>query len=457
MAAMPSVGRIKQVSVVALAGAILGITASSASAENPIWLWACHDSQGQALTELGSQAVPDNADKVCTQQDPTLDTFADGLRVSLPAGRQSSSWRFDVPPSLALQQVRVFRQTSELGTGQRYELGTSTGVLESRDAGQAPFNGATTFRPQAPAADLGDWVRFGVTCAVGCQQPAAGTAGADLAAIGMAVADDTTPSFAVGGTSSPATGVLPLDIQATDTGSGLRFASATLGSAVVSDNFEAGEGCSDLTPGTSTIDMSLNADCTEVGSLKLGLDTTNVPDGDYTLTVRVTDWSGNARENTQSITVLNTRPVNTPTQTLSIGTSGIATQGGANNSGGSGGVAGATAQQCRTPRLSVFLAQKPLRVSGGQPVLKAGKRYRFSGRLTCVVNNRRISAPKRTRVDILNTVGRRTMEKAGTTIKTQGGLSVILAYKSSRLITFRFTNSDGQRSQVRIRVRVARR
>ena len=203
--------------------------------------------------------------------------------------------------------------------------------------------------------------------------------------------------------------------------------------------------------------MSMNADCAEVAGLTLGLDTIGMPDGDYTLTVRVADWAGNVRESTQPITVLNTRPTNTPTQTLSIGTSGIATQGGTNNNGGSGGVAGASSQQCRSPRLSVFLAQKPLRVSRGVPVLKRGKRYRFSGRLTCVVNNRRRSAPKRARIDILNTVGKRTIEKAGTTIKNKGGLSVILAYKSSRLITFRFTNSDGQRSQVRIRVRVARR
>ena len=65
-----------------------------------------------------------------------------------------------------------------------------------------------------------------------------------------------------------------------------------------------------------------------------------------------------------------------------------------------------SAQQCRSPRLSVFLAQKPLRVSSGVPVLKTGKRYRFSGRLTCVINGRRRSAPKRTRIDILNTVGK---------------------------------------------------
>jgi len=457
VAAMPSVGRIKQLSVVALAGAILGITANSAFAANPVYLWACHDPQGHPLTDLGSQVVSDNGDAVCAGEDPTFSTFADGLRTSLPAGRQSSSWRFDVPPSLSLKEVTVVRKTSELGAGQRYELGTSNGVLESRAPGEAPFDGGKVFRPVAPATDLGDWVRFGVTCDIGgCQQPAAGPAGADLTVVSLGVVDETLPNFAVGGTSSPATGSLPLDIQATDTGSGLRWASAQLGSAFVQDNFAGGDDCRDLSPAADQIDMSINADCAEVSALKLGLDTVNVPDGDYTLTVKVSDWAGNVRESTQPITVLNTRPVNTPTQTLSIGTTGIQTQG-TTNPGGSGGVAGASAQQCRSPRLSVFLAQKPLRVSRGTPVLKRGKRYRFSGRLTCVVNNRRRSAPKRTRVDILNTVGKKTMEKAGTTIKSSGGLSVIVAYRTSRLITFRFTNSDGQRSQVRIRVRVARR
>ena len=155
--------------------------------------------------------------------------------------------------------------------------------------------------------------------------------------------------------------------------------------------------------------------------------------------------------------MLNTLPINTPTQTLSIGTSGITTQGGQNGSGDSGGVGGASAQQCRSPRLSVFLDQKPLRVSRGVPVLRANKRYRFTGRLTCVINGRRRSAPKRTRIDVFNTVGKRTIEKPGVTIGSKGRLRLIVAYRSSRLITFRFINSDGQRAQVRIRVRVAKR
>ena len=95
-----------------------------------------------------------------------------------------------------------------------------------------------------------------------------------------------------------------------------------------------------------------------------------------------------------------------------------------------------------------------MRVSKGTPVLQKNKRYRFSGRLTCVIKGKRVSAPKRTRVDIFNKVGKKTTEKAGTTVGDKGRLSIILSYPSSRTITFRFTNSDGKRSQVSIKIKV---
>ena len=41
-----------------------------------------------------------------------------------------------------------------------------------------------------------------------------------------------------------------------------------------------------------------------------------------------------------------------------------------------------------------------------------------------------------------------------TTVGSKGRLSIILSYPSSRTIIFRFTNSDGKRSQVSIRVKV---
>ena len=89
-------------------------------------------------------------------------------------------------------------------------------------------------------------------------------------------------------------------------------------------------------------------------------------------------------------------------------------------------------------------------------MLRRGTRYRFSGRLTCVINGKRRSAPKRTRVDIFDTIGKRTVETAGTTAARGGKLSIILAFRSSRTLTFRFTGTDGQRSQVKIRLRVVK-
>jgi hypothetical protein len=449
---MPSVGRIKQLSVAALAAAFMGITASSASAA-PVWLWACHDPNGNPLP----QTVPDGADGTCAAADPALNNYADGIRSSVPS-TSDSRWYLNVDPHLRLVELRINRQVSALAPGQTYEVKTSLdSPLETQDADDQPLSGSATFTATQPAdkPTLGDWVRFGVSCASpGCTEAASASA----SAVGMRVEDEADPAFAVGRTRSPITGKLPIHIEATDNGSGLRYATAQLGTLSVSDTFKGGGAdCRDLTDGDDRVDMPIGADCALTGKLDLEIDTVGLTDGDYTLTVTVFDWAGRSHRMEQPIKVLNILPVHSSSQTLSIGTSGIATPPASNNNGGSGGVAGASSQQCRSPRLSVFLAQKPLRVRRGVPVLKSGKRYRFKGRLTCVINGRRRSAPKRTRIDILNTVGRRTVEKPGTTIGNKGNLTVILSYRSSRLITFRFTNSDRQRSQVRIRIRVAKR
>ena len=72
-----------------------------------------------------------------------------------------------------------------------------------------------------------------------------------------------------------------------------------------------------------------------------------------------------------------------------------------------------------------------------------------------MIKGKRVSAPKRTRVDIFNKVGRKTVErKPARTVGGKGRLSIILSYPSSRTITFRFTNSDGKRSQVSIKIKV---
>ena len=50
---MPSVGRIKQLSVLGgVSAVLLAVGASSASAApNEVWLWACHGPDGEALPD----------------------------------------------------------------------------------------------------------------------------------------------------------------------------------------------------------------------------------------------------------------------------------------------------------------------------------------------------------------------------------------------------------------------
>jgi hypothetical protein len=59
---MPSVGRIRQFSVAAASSRIAWRHGKLRFAANDVWLWACHDPNGNPLTDLGSQVVEDNAD-----------------------------------------------------------------------------------------------------------------------------------------------------------------------------------------------------------------------------------------------------------------------------------------------------------------------------------------------------------------------------------------------------------
>jgi hypothetical protein len=246
-------------------------------------------------------------------------------------------------------------------------------------------------------------------------------------------------------------------VHGNDAGIGLYKAEAFLNGVKVSEKLfnDAASACRDITPGDARVDLPLTAVCADVKAVELPVQTTDFPDAAYELQVNVTDLAGNVGSYTDQIEILNHVDLGTNTQTLNIGTSGVQNPPQPNPSPNpDSGVEGAQAQSCSSPRLSFSLAQKPMRVSKGRPVLQKNKRYRFSGRLTCVIKGKRVSAPKRTRIDIFNKVGRKTTERNGTTAGSKGRLSVILSYPSSRTIIFRFTNSDGKRSQVSIRVKV---
>jgi len=469
---MPSVGRITQGAVLGgVAAGLLAVGTSSASAANDIWYWACTGPSGEALT---------------TAFQGGSGSCAEGITVT-PTGNSGDLAFPTIPSNSQISGVKLTRSFSgfnQAGASGTYTASVNGGALESAAvSGAAPADGSVDF-PVTPSGGNGDTLRLKLNCATGCATaPAVKLTGAAVKVTDVASA----PAVAVGGKSSPIAGPMTLDVRATEAGVGLDYAEAYLANAAntavvgsaVSYHFRDADasyaGCKDLTPGTATVDLPLGALCPTVGSTprvnEPGALTINTaardgagnpvyPNGNYTLVVRVVDLAGRStifREGTAlpTVEVLNNPNLGQSSQTLSIGTSGIATTPGATNTTtNGGGVAGASASQCTSPRLSVELAQKPMRVTKGTPVLQKSKRYLFKGRLTCVVNKKRQSAPKRARIDLQTKVGKKTTDVSGTTVAAKGAFKIILSYTSSRTLIFRFTNSEGKRAQVSIKVKV---
>jgi hypothetical protein len=82
------------------------------------------------------------------------------------------------------------------------------------------------------------------------------------------------------------------------------------------------------------------------------------------------------------------------------------------------------------PQLTMRLAQRPLRWRRGVPVLRAGRTYRFAGRLTC--------APEGTVVEGAGAVG------------ADGRITTRIAYRGGRTVEF-----SAHGAAVRIAVRAA--
>jgi hypothetical protein len=200
-------------------------------------------------------------------------------------------------------------------------------------------------------------------------------------------------------------------------------------------------------------DLCAPAGSCSSGTAAIPLDTTDFSDGTYDLRVVVADVAGNARTvlDDPDFQVWNNRPTGSSTATLSVGSS-VPTPAGNAGGGSSGGVQGASAGSCTSPKLSMVLDQKPLRIRHGVPVLVAGKTYRFTGRLTCVIHGKRVSAPKRTRIDVHAIVHGKSVPKGRALVGAKGRIVFRIASQSSRTLEFRFTQLNGKVTRVRIKI-----
>jgi hypothetical protein len=265
-----------------------------------------------------------------------------------------------------------------------------------------------------------------------------------VCAVGVLVGGSSawaSPIAAIGGIQDPASeGALELSILANETESGVALATATalLDDEVVDELvFEDGT-CVDIAcPVTVTLTVP----------------TAGRPDGNHLLTILIENEDGDVFEFERSFEVDNTPPVSTPVVTVSVGSNAVLPGppvGGDETpqpSGDSG---------CAAPRLSMYLAQDPLRYRRGVPVLAAGRRYRYLGQLTCRIDGRRRVAPRGTLVQFRIRIGNRTIVQEPLKVRKDRRLLLKVAYPSSRVLIFRVRGSDGDVVTARIPIHVVK-
>ena len=254
---------------------------------------------------------------------------------------------------------------------------------------------------------------------------------------------------AVGGVRDPAAGVVELTVLASeDDGVGLRSASAVLGGERLAAADFADPAC---LPDAHDPE----AGCPGSGSVSLLIDTAEVVDGAQRLEVLVEDGAGGVTHLVdRAITIANTPIPWQSTVTLTLG-SGPARPGSTVSPSGAPPVPGGK-PPCSAPRLSIFLAQRPLRVRHGIPVLARGRLYRFEGRLTCRsggrrhprrAGHRRGAAPRRRAAGPWSS---RSLKA-----RRDGRLVRMAEPAGSRVLVFRVHAADGRIVRVRIPIRVA--
>jgi len=307
---------------------------------------------------------------------------------------------------------------------------------------------------------VGGYLRMQVMCRSGnevdgagnerCGPPASGTVpGVDVSAVALTVGDTTAPRLAIGGAQSPAAGTLQLFLSAIDDGLGLARATATIDGIAAGGLQFGGPACTDLSASGATIDLPLSAvednSCPRTVSTSLAVDTRVVADGTHQLQVVVTDAAGLTAVFSETIQIENNRQQQSNTATIGVGNG--------NQSGND--PPGGTASPCLSPMLKMKLASRPVKWAKKRriPVLRRGKKYLFTGTLTCLKDGRRVAAPSGTTIGVYGARGKRAWRLKDVTV-VEGRIRVTVRFYKSRAILFRYVLSDGPPVLLRLKFRL---
>lgn len=265
--------------------------------------------------------------------------------------------------------------------------------------------------------------------------------------------DTTPPRGAVGGVRSPLHGPIDLAVTASDD-RGLATASALVDGVAAAAIALSPSGCEPRGDAAPAPTDAQPVPCTTtVRAASLRLDLAGFGAGPHRLRVLVGDVAGNVTAVFDGVVVVaGPRPAHSPIVQVRFGRSGSPTPAPPVLPP----VVPPRPPRCAAPWLSMMLAERPLRVRRGRPVLIAGRRHRFRGRLTCRVGRTRKAAPRGLRIELLATARGRVVGR--TTIRTkQGGrVAVLISLRSSRTLVFRYREGRAS-SRVRIPVTVLRR
>jgi hypothetical protein len=276
---------------------------------------------------------------------------------------------------------------------------------------------------------------------------------AALALAAPARADENDPTGAVGWSHQwSGTELMTVDIHATGHGAPLTTAQVVVDAVPVPVSTDGGK---TYTQDPLPLCPAADPNCF-TGGITVKVDTSTWAPRAYHFVVVVKDADGRAPAIVNDMLTINPPPANNKTATLTIGSDVTFPQPQTNTNPPGGGIKGASQSSCTKAKLSMLLSQKPVRIKHKVPVLYKNKKYRFSGRLTCVVNNRRHSAAKRTKVDVYAIMKGKRHHKATLRVASGGKLKIRLASPSSRTLEFRFKGADGKTTRVRIKIKVVK-